>query len=544
MKKQSKLFTMLVLALFAVALVAVYPLNAASDKGTDKFMEKYFPNGIEKIKPYKPLIDIDENDTCWIGAIVKQNDDILKMVRDFEACEEYVDYTDDFYWDSSILKFYVDNGIDALETTVQFDISIDGGDWQYNKSWDKKEQDMYKDGFTLYGAFGGSVDDNSVYFSIMDAGVAVDGKLLKKTVATNKDGRDQFDLKNHTFKVRYRYCVQYGLLNNHEAGIQYYFTDWSDTTTFGKTTDQNLEIPDEMPAPDISNPKRELNEDGIWDYVSVMTHFSHDVTDTSNAIYLTTGEREPFVIITEVAVDDLTEKKFYDGYMANATWLSDGQRGVSFDYDGSFTDKSRLLIRAKVQCDSLGKDSKYDYAVDKVKGLKVKKAKTSSLTLTWNKVAEAEFYEIYDKDNKLVATSKTNSVTIKKLKAATGYDYKVRAVVDKVFVGQFSDTLSCATLPKKTKVSKVALSGDSFSLTYKKIAGSGYQIQVATDKKFKNIVAEQPVADSKTVKIATDIPGASALKGSTLYVRVRAFFTYKNVTVYGSWSKVKSFKAK
>ncbi|MBR4780471.1 MAG: hypothetical protein IK014_03825, partial [Lachnospiraceae bacterium] len=126
------------------------------------------------------------------------------------------------------LKFYVDNGIDALETTVQFDISIDGGDWQYNKSWDKKEQDMYKDGFTLYDAFGGSVDDNSVYFSIMDAGVAVDGKLLKNTVAAKKDGRDQFDLKNHTFKVRYRYCVQYGLLNNHEAGIQYYFTDWSD----------------------------------------------------------------------------------------------------------------------------------------------------------------------------------------------------------------------------------------------------------------------------------------------------------------------------
>ena len=97
------------------------------------------------------------------------------------------------------------------------------------------------------------------------------------------------------------------MLNNHEAGIQYYFTDWSDTTTFGKTTDQNLEIPDEMPAPDISNPKRELNEDGIWDYVSVMTHFSHEVTDALNAIYLKTGEREPFVIITEAAVDDLTD---------------------------------------------------------------------------------------------------------------------------------------------------------------------------------------------------------------------------------------------
>ena len=533
----------LVVGVLVFILAMVIPFNAYAAKAADKFMEKYFPNGIEKIKPYKPLIDIDENDTYWIGAVVKQNDDILKMVRDFEACEEYVDYTDDFYWDSSIPKFYVDNGIDALETTVQFDISIDGGDWQYNKSWDKKEQDMYKDGFTFYDSMGTAYDDNSVYFSIMDAGVAADGKILKKTVIT-KDDWKQFDLKNHTFKVRYRYCVEYGLLNNHEAGLQHHFTDWSDTTTFGKTTDQNLEIPDEMPAPDISNPKRELNEDGIWDYVSVMTHFSHEVTDALNAIYLKTGEREPFVIITEAAVDDLTEKKFYDGYMANATWLSDGQRGVSFYYDGSFTDKSRILIRAKVQCDSLGKDSKYDYAVDKVKGLKVKKAKTTSLTLTWSKVDGAEFYEIYDKNNKLVTTSKTNSVTIKKLKAATGYDYKVRAVTDKVFVGLFSDTLQCATMPKKSKVTKAALSGEALTLTYKKVAGSGYQIQVATDKKFKNIVAEKTVMDSKTVKLSETIEGASEYEGKTLYVRVRAYFNYGSATTYASWSKVKSFTAK
>ena len=538
MKKLSKLFLILSMLVFAITLVI--PFNASNAKASDKFMEKYFPNGIEKIKPYKPLIDIDENDTYNIGAIIKQNDDILKLVRDYEACEEYVDFSDDFYCEDSLLKFYVDNGIDALETTVQFDISVDGGDWQYKKSWDKKEQDNYADGFCFYESFGGADDDNSVYFSIMDAGVAAGGKLLKKTVK-----KEQFDLKNHTFKVRYRYCVQYGLLNNHEAGIQYNFTDWSDTTTFGKTTDQNLEIPDEMPAPDISNPKRELDNKGKWGgYVSVMTHFSQEVTDASNAIYINTGEREPFVVIVEAAVDDLSEKKFEEGSMANAVWLSDGQRGLSFDNENSFTEKSRILIRSKVRCETLDKDSKYDYAVDKVKGLKVKKAKTTSLTLTWNKVAEAEFYEIYDKDNKLVATSKTNSVTIKKLKAATGYDYKVRAVVDKVFVGLFSDTLQCATQPKKTKISKAALSGESFSATYKKVAGTGYQIQVSTDKKFKKSAVDATIPDIKTIKVVTDVPGAEALKGSTIHVRVRAYFTYGDVTTYGSWSKVKSIKVK
>ena len=535
MKK--RLFKVFGLLLLVVALAI--PFASTNVKAADKFMEKYFPNGIEKIKPNKLIIDIDENDAYNIGAIVKQNDDILKMVRDYEACEEYVDFENEYYNDS-FLKFYVDNGISYMGTLIQFDISIDGGDWQYKKSWDKKEQDNYSDGFCFYEGFGGASDDNTAYFSLMDAGVAADGKLLKKTVKN-----DQFDLKNHTFKVRYRYCVEYGLLDDYEAGMQYYFSDWSDTTTFGKTTDQNLEIPDELPAPDISNPKRELNNDGKWGgYTSVMTHFSQEVTDALTAIYISTGEREPFVVIVEAAVDDLSEKKFEEGSMANAVWLSDGQRGVSFDKENSFTDKSRILIRAKVQCDSLGKDSKYDYAVDKVKGLKVKKAKTTSLTLTWNKVAEAEFYEIYDKDNKLVATSKTNSVTIKKLKAATGYDYKVRAVVDKVFVGLFSDTLQCATMPKKSKVTKAALSSEALTLTYKKVAGSGYQIQVATDKKFKNIVAEKTVKDSKTVKLSETIEGASELKGKTLYVRVRAYFNYGSATTYASWSKVKSFTAK
>ena len=92
MKK--RLFKVFGLLLLVVALAI--PFASTNVKAADKFIEKYFPNGIEKIKPYKLLIDIDENDTCWVGSIVKQNDDILKMVRDYEACEEYVDFSDDF----------------------------------------------------------------------------------------------------------------------------------------------------------------------------------------------------------------------------------------------------------------------------------------------------------------------------------------------------------------------------------------------------------------------------------------------------------------
>nr|MCR5768487.1 fibronectin type III domain-containing protein [Lachnospiraceae bacterium] len=269
-----------------------------------------------------------------------------------------------------------------------------------------------------------------------------------------------------------------------------------------------------------------------------MTHFSQEVTDAATAIYISTGEREPFVIIVEAAVDDLSEKKFEEGGMANAVWLSDGQRGTSFDDEGSFTEKSRILIRAKVRCETLDKDSKYDYAVDKVKGLKAKKTKTTSIALSWSKVDGAEFYEIYSGDNKLLGTSKTNSFTVKKLKAGTGYDFKVRAVVDKVFVGLFSDTLSTPTKPAKVKISSAKLAKDTVTVSYKKAAGSGYQVQIATDKKFKNDLVKLTVKDAAELKAAQD----GLKSGKTYYTRVRAYVTYGGTTVYGAWSKVKATK--
>ncbi|MBP5160147.1 MAG: hypothetical protein ILP10_07605, partial [Lachnospiraceae bacterium] len=148
------------IAVLALALTFVAPAGTTRVKAAENIMEKYFPKGIEKIKPYKPIINVDESDTRWIWSIVKQNDDILKLVRDYEASTDYVEFKNDWY-ESEFTEFEVKYGINAFETTVQFDISVDGGDWQYNKSWDKKEQDMYSDGFTFYTGFGGGYDDNT-----------------------------------------------------------------------------------------------------------------------------------------------------------------------------------------------------------------------------------------------------------------------------------------------------------------------------------------------------------------------------------------------
>ena len=273
-----------------------------------------------------------------------------------------------------------------------------------------------------------------------------------------------------------------------------------------------------------------------------MFDISKDITDLETALTVGAGLFQPLMIVCEAAVDDPTEKKFEDVSLANAVWMSVDRRGIGLNGHDYTEAKTRILLRTKIVCEQLDKSSKYDYAVDQVKNLKVKTTKTTSLKLTWSKVAGAESYEIYDANTKLVATSKTNSVTIKKLKAGTGYDFKVRAVVDKVFVGLFSDVLKAPTKPKKVGISSLkSNAADTVLVNYKKVAGTGYELQFATDKKFKNNLVKAKVEDIKTVSYTEKLSKAT---GKTCYVRVRAYITYGGKTVYGAWGKVKSIKVK
>ncbi len=525
----------------ALAIVLSFKAESAQAAG-EALLKEYFKNGIEKLKPKTPMIYISD-DREVVYAYVEQCDEIQKLLQDWD-----LSYTKNLDIGNEYCDFDLKYNITGGDVGAQFDISVDGSDWQYTKKWDDDPYDLrdtkgYSEGFGYSNTFGLSFSDNLLELTLLDSLAANNEPgILKGTYKIGKgDERNYFDLDNHTFKVRFRYWLQYNPID--EGGTEYHYTDWSDPVSFGKGGDISYEIPDEMPKPDISKPIRDQINKDAWtgDLVYVYTHFSDDVTNTKAAIMINEGINEPLCIYTEVALNDLTEKKFAEQSVSYS--LSDGYRAIPLDL-GKLDTSARLLIRSKIYCEVLDKASKWDYAVDQVKSLKVKKAKTTSITLTWSKVADAESYEIYDANNKLVATSKTNSVTIKKLKAATGYDYKVRAVVDKVFVGPFSDTLKCATQPKKTSISSAGLAKDTLSAKYKKQAGTGYEIQFATDKKFKKVIAKDTVKDIKTVSYSETFKDAAKYSGSTLYARVRVYFTYGDVTTYSSWSKVKSFKAK
>lgn len=85
----------------------------------------------------------------------------------------------------------------------------------------------------------------------------------------------------------------------------------------------------------------------------------------------------------------------------------------------------------------------------------------------------------------------------------------------------------------------------SLTITWAKVKGvKGYEIQLATDKKFKKNLKKATIKKQKTTKKTV-----KKLKGKqTYYVRIRTYKTKKvngkSTKVYSSWSKVKTVKTK
>ena len=90
--------------------------------------------------------------------------------------------------------------------------------------------------------------------------------------------------------------------------------------------------------------------------------------------------------------------------------------------------------------------------------------------------------------------------------------------------------------PKKVKAAKKAI-----SVEWKKVSGvKGYQVQVATDKKFKKNKKTVTIKKQKTTK--TTVKKLKAKK--KYYVRMRTYKIVNGKKVYSAWSKIKTVKTK
>ena len=95
--------------------------------------------------------------------------------------------------------------------------------------------------------------------------------------------------------------------------------------------------------------------------------------------------------------------------------------------------------------------------------------------------------------------------------------------------------------PKSASIKKVKGAKKAISVTWKKVSGvKGYQVQVATNKKFKKNKKTVTIKKQKTTK--TTVKKLKAKK--KYYVRVRTYKIVNGKKVYSSWSKVKSVKTK
>ncbi len=133
------------------------------------------------------------------------------------------------------------------------------------------------------------------------------------------------------------------------------------------------------------------------------------------------------------------------------------------------------------------------------------------------------------------ASSSTNQTTTKKNNDAT------TATAPTTTTKPSTTSAKTVSKPKKTSVKKLSKGKKAVTVSWTKVSGvKGYQIQLATDKKFKNNKKTVTVKKQKTTKSTV-----KKLKANKkYYVRVRTYKTVNGKNVYSAWSKVKTIKTK
>lgn len=173
-----------------------------------------------------------------------------------------------------------------------------------------------------------------------------------------------------------------------------------------------------------------------------------------------------------------------------------------------------------------------------VQNLKQTKATKNSISMTWDAVAGASSYKILifeNYDYKTVATSKTNSVTIKGLDASSNIEYYVAAVKNVngyEAVGDRSKSVDMKTVPKK--VTRVAITDlyDNIKVCYYGWTScenaDGYQYEITSLKGKKKYY--------KTTTTSTSARLTTYPVGAFTKARVRAYVEINGKKTYGPWS--------
>ena len=174
--------------------------------------------------------------------------------------------------------------------------------------------------------------------------------------------------------------------------------------------------------------------------------------------------------------------------------------------------------------------------------------KTDSITLNWTKADKATGYRVYQynpstKKWKKIASVKTNTYTVKKLKAGTDYKFRIKSYTkfsngDVIFSTKYK-TFETATKPLTPTVKLSSTKAGTATITWTNVSGeSGYQVYYSTSKNGTYKKVNSYKAD--TLKATK----SKLTRGKTYYFKVRAYKKTPSGTVFGSFSSVKSVKIK
>ena len=169
--------------------------------------------------------------------------------------------------------------------------------------------------------------------------------------------------------------------------------------------------------------------------------------------------------------------------------------------------------------------------------------KLKATSLTYNGKARTPKVIVKDRTGKTLVKNTDYTVSY-----AKGRKYVGKYAVKITFKGKYSGTktLYFTIKPKATSISSLKAGSKKFTVKWKKQATqtTGYQVQVATNKKFKKNKKTVTIKKQKTTK--TTVKKLKAKK--KYYVRVRTYKTVKingkSIRIYSGWSKAKTVTTK
>lgn len=239
---------------------------------------------------------------------------------------------------------------------------------------------------------------------------------------------------------------------------------------------------------------------------------------------------------------------FKDNYKKPISHISDG--GVvetlpTYEKKGVLKTSCRVCgyVIGKKSLPKLIKAPVKTASVESVSGFKVKSYGEASVKLMWKKSDGAVSYRIYystDKKKWKTASVKKTSATVKKLKPATKYYFKITAVGTDISSKE-SRIISACTKPAIPTLQKVKSAGKSaVTLQWKKLANvSGYELSYTAESFSKKKTVKTVYITKSTKKTLKKLKS-----GKKYSFRVRAYKKYASKKIFSSYSAVRTFKIK